>query len=264
MKKIFVSLFLVSFFGFNSLYGQSEKEGISRQMAGLSFGSRSISLKSSEVYFEGEKVDFGSLSPFTMAIFYQKQTESNLALNIAIDFSFSKTFAGAGLVGVGYRFGNRRFSIIPLLSLGGGIADTKLKEYELGSDRITLGKKVFIGEDAFNKGRGKGEKLDLSVSSGFFITKPEIQAQFYLGKIMIMGSVGYNFAFQGKGRIELSGKGYDSEDEYDDSVEAPKSISVESKISEYLEDDKFNPIASTPLQLSGFCWSFGLAYKFAE
>ena len=260
---LFMVCLLSILFGFVTSATAQDDEKITRNLFGLSFGSRSISIKTSDIYFDGEKVDFGSMSPFELGIFYQRQTESDLVVKVDLDFFISKTTGILGLIGGGYRFGTRRFNLVPLFSLGYGGADTKFGSYALSSN-TKLDGKVFVGKGTYNYGRGAGEDIKLSISSGFFIMQPQVQGQIHFGKISLLGMVGYNFAFGRKGEIELSGKGYKSEDDYNNSSSEPEDISVSTNISEMLENSNGERITETPLRFSGLSWSLGLAFKFGE
>lgn len=261
MGKIYKILFLILMIPCLTSSAQMEEDDEKkRKLIGFGLGGRKISVTTEEVYFEGEKVNFGTLSPFLFSAYFQSQIPNNLVLNFELDFLLSKTLTGTVMAGCGYRMGPKMFNLVPLFSIGYGGASTELKEYNIGNS-LELDKKVFVGANSNNQGRGKGENLTLKINSGFFLMKPEVQGQFHIGKISLIGSLAYNVAFGGRGKMKFSGKGYSSKEDFRNSTKAPEWISVRAPISEILTDQNDQPITKTPMRFSGVAWSIGLAYK---
>ena len=235
---------------------EDEDKKIGYQMAGLAFGTHRLSMDVERGYFEGNEIKFGSLSPFTAKIFFQQHWANNFIFNLELNGLASRSLSANGIIGTGYRIGPKFFNFIPMLGIGYGSSSTYLREIRMDTMAI-ISNKVFIGPAA------RGKNPEMSIKSGFFIIKPEMQLQVRIGKLSLIGSYGYNLALQGKGQMKISGTGYESWEQYQEAPEneVPPDLSLSTDISGQLKDIKSASLERTPLRYSGIFWNIGVGFK---
>jgi len=265
MKKIILSMAGYMLLTVSALSAQDKKNS-AKNVFGFTYQKKEMVLARNDLFFEDTKLDFGPMTVGGFTLFLQRQTTKNLVLELVLDGQIATTTGIQGRVGIGYKFSKRKFNIVPLMGIGVGQLATQFESYELGEDPITLGsgtdKKVFVGPNDYNYGRGSGSNLDISLISPYILLKPDVQLQYFLGKVMLSASFGYNIGIKRAGKVEVSGKGYNSLDEWDESAEAPTTISSEYKVLDWLTDANGNKITDTPLALRGINWSLGIGYSF--
>jgi hypothetical protein len=255
-NSFFSMMFLLCCTG---LYAQQIAEDAANTTShwGLGIGRYSLGLSYEGLKFEGSEIDFGNLRPIMLSPFFQMRFPEKFVFRANFDLILSETSGGIFSLGGGYYIGNRRFGIIPVLNLGYGVISNQLKSYEI-DDLLIIQDKVFLGPSE------RGSNLKLKLSHGVLVLRPETRIQVQIGKLLLFGNCSYNLAATGKGRIELSGRGYQSRQEYLDSPqgEAPPQISETDEISGYLTDSNLKPVSRSPLRFSGISWNFGVGFRF--
>jgi hypothetical protein len=281
--KRIILLFLVLFISFfsNNTFAQEvsnttpkkNKKSYDCTFMEVALGTRMFGEVPTDIFAEigsfKENVDFGGGRPLTASLgLVMLPDEKGLSASFGIEGYLGSTYGIGIKMGVGYKFGNERFTFSPMFEIGGGrmfghITSIKLDSSSVfafmldgESEAIYLGSRVKVND-------GYGSNISVQVSSAFFELKPSMYLAFKVNdKFSIFSRFGYNILI-GKSKMDLtaSGKGYDNLDQLTTTDQPPHTIITEfGNDRNFMTDGNGDVVEKHPVNFTGMQFQIGVGF----